>query len=131
MDKSKLFSKVAMPTTIVELPGIGTVTVRGLTRAEVLDIQRQRNGRKADWIERQMVRIGLTDPELTDDEVEQMYAALPNGHLDRITKAIAGLSGMDKEADREAMRAFREEVGLGTGLPAGGKAGNDGGEAAG
>lgn len=63
IDKERLL-KPHLPEADVEIPGVGTVRVRGLSRAEWLDI-RDLTGVEADA---KAIAMTLVDPELTEAE---------------------------------------------------------------
>lgn len=111
----------------VDVEGVGTVTVRALSRAEVMDIQRATRGNTdvAD-LEKRMLTRGVVEPALDYEDVSAWYDAAPAGELEPISTAIAELSGMTQNAASEASAAFRERSGNGVGLRGGGNAGANG-----
>lgn len=105
IDKAKLL-KSRLAETTVDIPGIGTVRVRGLSRAEALAAQ---NLKGAAAIERRMLALALVDPVMTEAEVGEWQAAAPAGELEPVTDKIQELSGMTQGAAKEAYRAFEED----------------------
>lgn len=79
----------------VEL-SIGTVRVRGLSRAEVL--RYQGSVRDAVEFEVQLLAAALVDPALTVDEVRELLDKIPAGVLEPLTDVIKRLSGMEPGA---------------------------------
>lgn len=115
MDKEKLLAprndtEHGMPEADVEIPNVGTVKVRGLTRGEVFKIQ-QAKGTAA--IEAKILAIGMVDPELTDAEVRRWQGQSPAGELDSVVEKIRELSGLSDRADKEAYKSFRDGSGDG------------------
>lgn len=111
MDKAQLLaSRIGQDT--IEIPGVGTVTVRGLSRQEMLDA-----GDLADQgvavMERAMLSAGMVDPQLTVDEVEQWQRVSPANEIQPIVQRINELSGVSKEAAKEAYKSLRGETGPG------------------
>jgi hypothetical protein len=106
MDKTALLTE-RIPRTEVEIDGVGTVTVRGLSRYEL-----HLSGKGADdaaVIERRMIAIAMVDPELTEAEVELWQKNSSAGELAAVTVAIRDLSGLKSGADKEAYKSLRGE----------------------
>lgn len=75
----------------VELSDGATVMVRGLTRAEAIEMGQLGTVAERDaW----MVATGLVDPELSVDDVVAWFGQGAAGDADRIAKKITELSGM-------------------------------------
>lgn len=103
-DKELLF-KERLPQEEIEIPGVGTVTVRGLNREEAFKCQ---GGADVATIERRMLAMGMVDPKLTENEVKRWQKAAPAGELEPIAEKISELSGMTQGAAKEAYVAFEE-----------------------
>lgn len=105
IDKAALLAK-RFGVEDVEIPGVGTVQIRPLSRAEGLALQ----GAELDVaeMERRLVSLAMISPQLTEDEVRQWQENSPVGELEPITEEIIRLSGMDKAAAKEAYKQFRE-----------------------
>lgn len=89
----------------VELEGLGTVTVRGLTRKEVLDIQDQMDDpAEADA---RSLSLVFVDPKLTIEQARQLQTVVSAGSLEPLNEAVARLSGMKPGAMKEAVKRFR------------------------
>lgn len=89
----------------VELPGGGSVVVRGLTRKEALAMKAD----EADpaGVERKMIALALVEPALTEDEVGQWQEVAGAGDLEPVVDAILELSGMHPDAPKQAVKRFR------------------------
>jgi hypothetical protein len=98
VDKDTLL-KPRLPEADVDIPGVGTVRVRGLSRYEVLLAQKEQPKGVVAY-ERVMLRFGMVDPALTEDEATQWQKASPAGELEPVTRQIAALSGMGEGADK-------------------------------
>jgi hypothetical protein len=94
-------------TEEVDVPGVGTVTVRGLNRDEAYLVAGQKGGVRAKEV--QMVTIGLVDPAMTFKEVEQMFKRRKAGTVQAIIDKINELSGMEDDSRKEAMATFLGE----------------------
>lgn len=124
MDKETLFA-LRLPEDTVAIPGVGEVRVRGLSRWEVLTAQREQS-KGVGAMERVMLRFGLVDPALTEDEVARWQKSSPAGEIEPVARRIAELSGIAPGADKEAYKSFRDGSGAGVRVPPGGEAGDDG-----
>ena len=105
ISKEVLLTKRPIPERDVDVPGIGTVRVRSLTRAEVFSMQGTTD---VAALEAKMLAAAMLDPVLTEDEAKQWAASCPAGEIDPVTNAITELSGMGVGADKAAMRTFRD-----------------------
>lgn len=108
IDKSALFT-ARLPEEEVEIPGVGTVRIRSLSRAEVLGIRGK--DVPVDEMERHLLALSLVEPKLTEKEAGQWQAASAAGELEPVTKAIMRLSGLEEATAKEAVKRFRGEPG--------------------
>lgn len=106
MDKEALF-KPRLPEGEVDAPGLGTVRVRGLSRAEVLE---SRTGNTL-TTERRMLAFGMLDPALTEDEVKRWQEAALPAEIESVSRRIAELSGLLEASPRAAFRGTAPEQG--------------------
>lgn len=84
----------------------GVVTVRPLTRSEVMRLNKGRELGKLDvgQFERQMVALAMIDPVMTEDEVRTWQEHdRAGGALEAVTDKISELSGMKKGADKSGV----------------------------
>lgn len=93
----------------VELPGIGTVKVRPLTRGEALALR----GVELDVVEmeRKLIATAMVDPPMTEAQVGKWQDVCPAGELEPVTDAIVRISGMEKNAGKQAYADFRDQPG--------------------
>lgn len=103
IDKSALL-KPRIPEAEVEVPGVGALRVRGLSRQEVLDLQQFTKDEVA--LERKVLVLGLVEPQLTEDEVAQWHAAATQDEVAAVVDAIRGLSGLKDGAPKEAYKSL-------------------------
>lgn len=89
----------------VEIPDVGIVKIRPLSRAEALELE----GKPMDPVEldRKLLALGMVDPKLTEADVAELQANTPAGLMQPVAKAIARLSGMEQTAAKEAVKRFR------------------------
>lgn len=116
--------KPRVPEGTVELDGLGTVRVRGLSRGEVFMTQ-QAKGVEA--MERKVLALGMLDPLMTEDEVRQWQQNSPAGEMEPVADKIRELSGLGKGADKSGVSGVRDGSGHGDGVLPGDEAGQDGG----
>lgn len=127
MDKELLF-KARVPEDTVDIPGLGTVRVRGLSRGEVFAVQ-QAKGLAA--TERKILAFGMLDPALTEAEAGRWQEASPGGELEPVVDKIRDLSGLSEDSEKKAMSTFPDEPGDGVRVLPGAEAVDDGGASAG
>lgn len=102
MDKKDLLKR-RCPEADVELPGVGTVRVRGLTRAEVKTIGEGVNDGKD--MEAQALSWALVDPQLTVEEVQQLFEVAGFAEIQLLNQTINELSGIAGLAQKEAYKS--------------------------
>lgn len=102
MDKAKLLQRLGAKLD-VEIPDVGTVTVRGLTRAEV----KAANEYPEDDRDLHYLAAGMVDPKMTIDEVKQWLDAAPASDYVVVMRAIAELSGIDEGAQKSSVPGVR------------------------
>lgn len=107
----------------VDIEGVGTVRVRGLTRGEVFQAQ-QIKGTEA--MERKIVAMGMVDPAMNEDDVKTWQRSSPAGELDAVANKIQELSGLGKGAEKSGMADVRDEPGDGVRVLPSDEAGDDG-----
>lgn len=105
MDKELLF-KPRTPESEVEIPGVGIMRVRGLTRAEAHDISAIKSDAGK---ERRILACGVIDPTLTEQDVIKWQEASTAGEIQAVAQAITKLSGMDEAAAKAAYATFPGE----------------------
>lgn len=111
VDKAALLDNTrVLPTDTVEVPGVGEVVVRGLSRAEAIQVS-ELDG--ADAVEIRMLAAGMVDPELTVEEVVQWRSTKEPAEIRPVSDRILQLSGMTEEGQHEKERNFRTPPGDG------------------
>ena len=101
VDKELLF-KPRLPEADIEVPGIGTVRVRGLSRIEAIHVN-EASGTEA--IERRIIALGMVDPPLTEAEAGRWQKAATGGELDAVSTKIGELSGMLATSEKAAYKS--------------------------
>lgn len=98
------FLKHRLGERTVELPGVGMVRVRGLSRQEVFEIQKLKD---TEAMERRVVFCALVEPKLSEEDVAAWYENAPAGEIDLIVTPIQELSGLAEGAAKSGVSAVR------------------------
>ncbi len=106
MDKAKLLAKREASYRDVAVD-VGTVRVRGLTKAEVQTCQDQ----DGDTVANKVIAAGMVDPVLTEDEVDEWLSTAPAGDYVRVMEALSELSGIDEGAAKSGVSEVRGRPG--------------------
>lgn len=101
MDKAALLAK-RMPQRDVEIPDVGTVKVRGMSRAETLECQKVAGDAGA--LERKALFFALVDPKLSEDEAAEWYDSATFAELEPVLLAIQELSGIAEGAGKSGVQ---------------------------
>lgn len=102
----RLLLKPRLPEDDIDVPGVGTVRVRALSRADVLEI---RDSEGAEF-ERKALSLALVNPKLTEDEVGQWQAAAVGGELDFVMSKVSEMSAFNKDAAKDAYKEFESDA---------------------
>lgn len=105
VNKQDLF-KSRLEHSDVEVPGVGTVRVRALSRAEAMKFEGVQT--EVAVLERKMLSLALVEPALTEEEVGKWQEASSAGELTVVLMEVLRLSGMDDQALKESVKRFRE-----------------------
>lgn len=100
IDKALLF-KPRLPEADVEIEDVGTVRVRGLSRAEVLET----NSGDTATRERRILAVGMVDPPLTEDEAQQWQSSSPASEIGPVVDRIVELSGLKATSSKDAFKS--------------------------
>lgn len=130
MDKSLLL-KPRLPESEVDVPDVGIVRVRGLSRLEAIEATKRQESGGTEALYRYLLQTGMVDPALTADDVEAWMAAATTDQIDPVAVEIGVLSGVMPESAKEAVRTFRADAGDAVRVPPGSEARANGGGAAG
>lgn len=103
--KAALLAKTSVGPEEMEVPGVGTVSIRPLTRAEALGMQDI--DMRADLMEQKLLALAMVDPQLTEDEVAEWQANSPAGLMHDVVLRIIEISGMHQVAAKSAYADFR------------------------
>ncbi len=104
VDKASLLA-LTLPQDSVEVPGLGSVTVRGLSRAEVVRLQGE--CATPDELENETLAAGMVEPALSVEEAATFRANAPSDVVRAISDPILALSGLGRGQQTEKERRFR------------------------
>lgn len=104
VDKAALLSK-RFGVEDVEVPGVGTVQIRALTRAEALSVRGVEMD--AEVLEQKLIAMAMVDPQLTEPEVKEWQGCATAGEIQIIVEAIVRISGMEGYTAKAAYANFR------------------------
>lgn len=85
---------------VARLPDGGAVSVRALTRDEVLQSQELDTLREQDTF---IIATGMTDPQMSVEDVAAWAAAAPAGDLTAVSDRIGELSGLKQGAGKSGV----------------------------
>jgi hypothetical protein len=89
-----------LPEDDVEVPNMGPVRVRGLSREEVFECQKAK-GTQAH--ERKILHLGMIDPPMTEGQAGVWQKVSPGGEIEPVVDKIRELSGLDEGADKSEL----------------------------
>lgn len=106
MDKAQLLTdRVTGLTGEVEIDGVGTITVRALSRHEMIE-----GGKRDDNAaqERYVLSRAMIDPSMGEHEIAQWQKCSPPGEINKVAMKVNELSGIGSGADKSGVREVRE-----------------------
>lgn len=107
MDKEALLKR-RLPEDDVEVPGVGTFRVRGLSRAQALAANKldDDEAREVHWL-----ACGIVAPELTAEEIRQWREVATHAEVEAVAGRIAELSGVGDTSVKDATKSTGDESG--------------------
>jgi hypothetical protein len=108
MDKSALV-RPRLSEEDVEIPGVGTVRVRALSRAEALKVTDTEM--PVARMEQLLLSMAMLDPVMSEQDVAEWQSAASAGELEPITKVIQRLSGLAQGAAKSGVPGDGEQPG--------------------
>lgn len=111
VDKGELLKSRLRGAEEVEVPGVGPVLVRGLSRAEVLAITSADTSEPGSF-ERKMLAFAMVGPELTEDEVGIWQKGNVSGELQPVVDKVNELSALTRDAAKRKYKEFESDPDL-------------------
>jgi hypothetical protein len=96
-----------LPTGEVELDGIGSVLVRGLSRFEMIEVQKLEDDRQVQ--DTLALHYGMVEPEMSEEEVIAWRKAGAVMEIESVARKINALSGIGKDAAKSDVPADGED----------------------
>lgn len=101
-----------VPEDVVEIPGIGFVKVRGLSRGELHLLTKKDGGEpSAETSDLFYFVHGLVDPRVTETQARKIFDAIGYGTLQPVIAKISELSGVSRDDQKAAYKSFRDNAG--------------------
>lgn len=101
LDKSALFAP-RFETREYEIPGVGTIVIRALSRQEIMTVDHSRPMLE---VEQVMVAAAMVDPAMTAADVAVWQANSPADELSAIIALINDMSGIKSTSNKEAYKS--------------------------
>lgn len=115
-----------LPEEDIPIEGLGTVRARALSRDDVVRKLQGVDRSVPGAFERRLLSLALVAPSLTEDEVEVWQQSSIAAELDTVINRINVMSGLAKDAAKEAWKEMESNPDAEFRVPAGGEAGDDG-----
>lgn len=112
-DKDLLFQD-SEETDEVALPGKGVVTVRVLTRAQIMKIRKSVKSipdaiARQDVMEQKFLVAGMVDPPMTMEDCKLWQQKSKAGEIDLVLNKINEISGLEEGYGKDATLEFIED----------------------
>ena len=101
MDKASLLTdRVSDRTAEVEIEGVGTVTIRALSRWEMIQ-----GGKLEDTMEQErfILSKAMVDPPMGEHDIAAWQKCSPPGEINAVANKVNELSGIGKGADKSSI----------------------------
>lgn len=95
---------LTLPEREVNLDGVGSIRVRGLSRQETIAIS---EATIADDMENRVLAYGMLDPAMTTEQVDEWRCHASSSIIRPALDAILELSGLGPDQQREVESRFR------------------------
>jgi hypothetical protein len=89
----------------VDIDGVGRFTIRAVTRAQALQVQKIGATGDISGSENLLISLGLVDPVMSPEQVATWAECAPAGELQAISVAIGTISGMHDTAGKDAYKS--------------------------
>lgn len=105
--KEKLTAnRIQGKTDTITIEGVGTITVRGLTRHEFIIGQRLSDDMMKQ--ERYLLSRCMVDPQMNEDDVAAWQKASGPGEINQVSLLVNRLSGIAQGADKSSVPEVRD-----------------------
>lgn len=128
MIDKELFLKARIPERVVDIPDVGEVRLRGLTRAEAKRVQELLQPESKEDADAVMLSLCMVQPEISPSEAAAWLEEASLQEASLLLAACLDLSGLTEEAAKKTYEQFRDN-GLSSRVLPSGEAGHDSGSA--
>lgn len=90
-------------TDTVDVDGVGTITVRSLSRAQMFTAQKLFD--VGQDYEAELLRLAMVDPPVTHAEALVWQRNSPGGELEEVTRVVNRLSRLSKDDEKESYKS--------------------------
>jgi hypothetical protein len=98
-----------VPVDVAEIPGVGLVKVRGLTRAELHLLTKKDGGNpSAETSDVFYFTHGLVEPAVTESQARKVFESIGFGALQPVIAKISELSGVSRDDQKAAYKSLRD-----------------------
>ncbi len=105
MDRD-LLKKARLVEEDVDLPGVGTVRVRAMSRAEAMRIKDK--SMSVAKMEQIILSTAMLDPVMSVDDVREWQEASGAGEIELVVAAVTRMSGLERNAGKSDLPADGE-----------------------
>jgi hypothetical protein len=106
--KAKLTAdRVSGRTMPLEIPDVGTIVIRALSRHEMMESGRRFDGDPLAQ-ERYILSRAIVDPELAEHDIAAWQKGSAPGEINEVAKAVNAMSGIGPDAAKEQYKSLRE-----------------------
>lgn len=109
IQKTALFDD-RLPRADVDIDGVGTITVRALSRFEAALIAKREGN---DAREKLILHLGMVDPVMSEADVGSWMRVATPQEIEKVTTAIATISGLLEDAPKSAYKSDGDGSGPG------------------
>lgn len=110
MDKSALLTE-RLPRDTVPIEGVGTVTVRGLSRYELMLAGKGAENEDPIKVEQRMLAMAMVDPKMSEEDIVVWQKNSPASEMNPVIEKMNELSGVTKGAQKGAYKSLPDEPG--------------------
>lgn len=118
MDKELLF-KPRLAEEEVDLPGVGTIRLRALTRDEIMAAQEEHIDEDGEvdraGLDNAILARSMVDPQMTEEETARWASVASAGEISLVVEAVMRVSAMDDASFPPRVQPNRRERRAGRG----------------
>lgn len=98
-----------LPEDVAEIPGVGLVKVRGLSRGELHLLTKKDGGNPSpETSDLFYFTHGMVAPKVTEAQARQIFESIGFGALQPVIAKISELSGVSRDDQKAAYKSLRD-----------------------